>query len=270
MLVTTVPIPQSLHLPAVPLARGPFAPFGDVVANPRPSARPSNTTPSSIAAGALPCGAVSANQGTAIQYRAIASMRDLYAQAPSGKQSTPRMTMFVCGARTLVPGGPGGHGGHGDDSVEVRVLERHPYTTQTFVPLTADRKRRYLVIVAPSLPPGRVDEGLPVPREGKEEEEGRRDGAGQGFQLPGRGLPDLSRLKAFVATGDQAVTYGAGTWHAPMVALGEPDTAIDFVVVQFANDEPVEDCQEVELENGLSDGPRIMVRVPEAPMLSKL
>ena len=43
----------------------------------------------------------------------------------------------------------------------------------------------------------------------------------------------------------QAVTYGAGTWHAPMVALGEKGTAVDFVVVQFANGVAVEDCQEV-------------------------
>jgi ureidoglycolate lyase len=83
------------------------------------------------------------------------------------------------------------------------------------------------------------------------------------LKLPGRGLPDLSRLRAFIATGEQAVTYGAGTWHAPMIALGEPDTTIDFVVVQFANDSPVEDCQEVELETRGSDGPRIMVTVPD-------
>lgn len=68
-------------------------------------------------------------------------------------------------------------------------------------------------------------------------------------------MPDLSNLKAFIARGDQAVTYGPGTWHAPMVVLGEKP--IDFVVVQYMNGVGIEDCQEVEVEasdggNGLS------------------
>lgn len=61
-------------------------------------------------------------------------------------------------------------------------------------------------------------------------------------------MPDLRRVRAFVAHASQAVTYGAGTWHGPMVALGEAGTAIDFVVVQFANGVGLEDCQEVLLE----------------------
>ena len=65
-------------------------------------------------------------------------------------------------------------------------------------------------------------------------------------------MPDVRRIRAFVASAAQAVTYGAGTWHAPMVALGEEGTAIDFVVVQFANGVGVEDCQEVYLEGGVA------------------
>lgn len=48
-----------------------------------------------------------------------------------------------------------------------------------------------------------------------------------------------------MATGNQAVTYGAGTWHAPMVVVG--DRPVDFVVVQFANGVGIEDCQEISL-----------------------
>ncbi|PHH88127.1 hypothetical protein CDD83_7931 [Cordyceps sp. RAO-2017] len=61
--------------------------------------------------------------------------------------------------------------------------------------------------------------------------------------LPGRGLPDVRRLRAFVATAAQAVTYGAGTWHAPMVVLGRPGTSLDFVVSQFCSGVAAEDCQ---------------------------
>lgn len=50
-------------------------------------------------------------------------------------------------------------------------------------------------------------------------------------------------MKAFVARGDQAVTYGPGTWHAPMAVVGQ--RRVDFVVSQFANGIPDDDCQEV-------------------------
>ena len=87
---------------------------------------------------------------------------------------------------------------------------------------STDLSAIYLVIVAPTLPPQ------------------------EGFA--GLGPPDLSNLRAFVAHGAQAVTYGAGTWHAPMVVVGE--RRVDFVVTQFANGVQGEDCQEVELEGG--------------------
>lgn len=60
-------------------------------------------------------------------------------------------------------------------------------------------------------------------------------------------MPDLKNLRAFVANGSQAVTYGAGTWHAPMIVVG--DRPIDFVVVQFANEAGNEDCQEIVLKS---------------------
>ncbi|KAI2469442.1 putative ureidoglycolate hydrolase [Annulohypoxylon bovei var. microspora] len=258
MLVHTLPIPSPLTIVAEPLTLTAFAPFGAVLTNPAPETRPP------APASALPpgYGAVSANQGTAIQYRALAPpLKNLYDQAPSRKHASPRTTMFVCGARQLMLDERSG-GGNG--LFEVKILERHPFTTQTFVPLGASAKTRYLVIVAPSQAPDSADKDFPVPA---------------GDELPGRGLPDLKGLRAFVATGAQAVTYGAGTWHAPMAALGASGSAIDFVVVQFASDEPIEDCQEVALEvigggqegeekktrrEGLGEGDasRIMVQVP--------
>lgn len=41
------------------------------------------------------------------------------------------------------------------------------------------------------------------------------------------------------------VTYGVGTWHAPMVVVGE---RVDFVVVQHVSGRVGEDCQEVDVE----------------------
>ncbi|KAI0842534.1 hypothetical protein F5Y06DRAFT_306072 [Hypoxylon sp. FL0890] len=318
MLIQTLPISHPLTITAEPLTPTAFSPFGSVLTNPAPERRPHNTPASALPSG---YGAVSANQGTAIQYRALAPpLRNLYDQAPSRKPGTPRTTMFVCGARELLPDEDVGWDQGREKDKEKRakrqkhkhdkrshdrstrdsdgsteagffpllILERHPYTTQTFIPLGASARTHYLVIVAPSLPPDTADKDLPVPT---------------GEKLPGRGLPDLHNLRAFISTGTQAVTYGAGTWHAPMAALGAAGSAIEFVVVQFANDEPAEDCQEVALEGrgsgekeggkggrgekkekekgrekerkkeegGNEDVPRIMVRVPlRKARLSKL
>ncbi|KAK8099166.1 Ureidoglycolate hydrolase [Apiospora kogelbergensis] len=269
------------HPDAGPLTRTAFTPFGEVLNNPAPEARPSNTEPY-VVTSTLPFGAELANQGTAIKYAAIASLRNLYnngdggVQAPSGRPAEARMTMFVCGARMPLPSSASSSpsqqrqqgaaaGGCGD--VEVKILERHPFTTQTFIPLTADASKRYLVIVAPSLPPSALDEGLPVPVPGQGDKKSSGSNPHSPVRLPGRGMPDLSKLCAFIATGDQAVTYGAGTWHAPMVALGPPDTTVDFLVFQFANDTALEDCQEVALETrGGHDSikPKILVRLDAA------
>ncbi len=74
---------------------------------------------------------------------------------------------------------------------EVALLEKHPLSTQLFVPMGA---RRYLVIVA----------------------------------LGGE-RPDLATLAAFVATGRQGVSYAPGVWHHPLVALDEETDFACFV-----------------------------------------
>ncbi|KAK6585477.1 hypothetical protein PZA11_002204 [Diplocarpon coronariae] len=199
------------------LSQAVFAEFGTVIENPAPSVIPS----SEVDLSRLPSNAAPANQGSALKYLDVTRMRDLYSSAPS--------------------------------NFPVELLERHPFTTQTFIPLGLSaaeaHQARYLVIVAPSLPAGAPDQQRAVPSP-----ELAHD------SLPGRGLPDLQGIKAFLATGAQAVTYGAGTWHAPMVVVGR--RPIDFVVVQFANNVPIEDCQETEL--GREDG-QISVAVPVCP-----
>ena len=64
-----------------------------------------------------------------------------------------------------------------------QVMERHPYSSQTFIPIGV---ARYLVIVAPP--------SLPTE-------------------------PDMTRAQAFIAESRQCITYRAGTWHHPATAL---------------------------------------------------
>lgn len=41
------------------------------------------------------------------------------------------------------------------------------------------------------------------------------------------------------------ITYGVGTWHAPMVVVGQ---RVDYVVVQHISGRGEEDCQEVDVQ----------------------
>ncbi|GAB0138523.1 hypothetical protein EsDP_00006756 [Epichloe bromicola] len=243
---------EKMRVTAQPLSQQAFSPFGSVISNPRPDIHPSAFSSAfSSSAAALPPNAVSANQGFAIQYRNVSRVRNLYDGAPSGRAGDPVMSMFVCSARELSRADGDAH-----DVFTVGVLERHPFTTQTFAPLLSTAQA-YLVVVAPSL---RLPAPVPVPVP----DDAVADG------LPGGGLPDLRGLRAYVATGAQAVTYGAGTWHAPMVALGRAGTTLDFVVSQHASGVALEDCQMVEFEGPDGGEAGVEVRVPRAYELGKL
>jgi ureidoglycolate lyase len=65
-------------------------------------------------------------------------------------------------------------------------MERHRFSSQSFLPMDAGR---YLAVVAP--------------------------------HAPGGG-PDEARMQAFVIAGDIGITYRADVWHHPMVALDRP------------------------------------------------
>lgn len=231
--------PFSLRIEASPLTQQTFGDFGTVIENPNPTIEPH-------ASPKLPPDAVLANQGTALKYLDVTNLLDLYGSAPSGVTSKAVMNMFVCGPRPLQRGGRNGIQG----IFQLEILERHPFTTQTFIPLglcpAEHAEACYLVVVAPSLPSSHEDSSFPVPAK-----------YSAAVHLPRRGLPDLTKIKAFVARGSQAVTYGAGTWHAPMIVIGKKP--VDFVVVQFANGIDIEDCQEALIQSQGREGIQIAI-----------
>lgn len=159
---------------------------------------------------------VPANQNTALKYFSVSPLTNLYNQSPSQTPARTCINLFTCFPRALTQVG---------ESLlfKICILERHPFTTQTFVPMglaAVNPSTKYLVIVAPTL--------------------------GSTKAFPDRGPPDLENLQAFIAHGGQAVTYAPGTWHAPMVVVGS--TSVDFVVVQYYNSVLAEDCEESTLE----------------------
>nr|POF02257.1 ureidoglycolate lyase [Quercus suber] len=206
-----------------------FTPFGEVIQNP------------ATHHGDPEVRKIDANQGSATKWLDVTAMKDYYHRAASRKTARVVFNMFVCMPRPL------SKCASGETVFEVAILERHPYTPQTFIPLSLDRSDRktcYLVIVAPTLPSRHEAQDT---LRGSVEGVSRLTLTQQQTEPKGPGLPDLSKIQAFIARGDQCVTYGAGTWHAPMIVLGERE--IEFVVVQHANEIANEDCQEVEIEH---------------------
>jgi ureidoglycolate lyase len=239
-------------IPLEPLTPDAFAPFGSVIQNPTSSSQ-------KYFESIIP---VEANQGSATKYSDISSLDNFYSSAASKKPGRGAISLFSCkprATRTV---------NNGEQVFDVNILERHPYTTQTFAPLglaAEDGETRYLVIVVPTLPTSGSsrEEILQRPKAYPAQNHGRRSGlpgvfwrlkvlkSQDGVKLPkGAGPPDLDNMRAFLARGHQAVTYGAGTWHAPMIALG--NKTVDFAVFQFVNGVGLEDCQEKEFDEGIA------------------
>lgn len=92
-----------------------------------------------------------------------------------------------------------------------KLLEKHALSTQLFVPMNC--KKRYLVLVA-----------------------------------TGNDKPDLSTLKAFIASPNQGITYHPGTWHHPLIAL---DSETDFACLVY-EDGTRDDCKTCQLDRAIS------------------
>ena len=150
---------------ALPLTAAAFAPFGDVV---------------SVDLR----GGIAANQGTALRFDWTAVLASTRPEARANLaviRSIPCPTPFL-----------------------VRLVEQHPCSSQTFVPM---RCSRYLVCVAPTLPDG---------------------------------SPDEAAIAAFVCGPGQGINYRAGVWHHGIVALDAP---AEFAMLVWEGGGP-SDCVE--------------------------
>lgn len=198
---------ETYSFPAVvaePLTPEAFAPYGGVISADHQMVNVESS---------------SANYGTATKLHRVAPIVNNFNQCKSGATETPRWNMFRCSAPKHLILPAGGQ----NKKYKAKVLERHPYSTQTFVPMGQPLfKDSYVVIVATTDP-----------------------------SSPDR-LPDPASVKAFVCKGNQSVTYGAGTWHAPMVVIDEVIPHIDFAVFIYENGVAEEDCQECYFEPGYS------------------
>lgn len=129
-----------------PISPAAFAPFGAVLADREDvPGRP-------------------ANFGTAVRRDRVL---DLVTHRPDAALD---VATFACAPRSL--------------PLEIALVEKHPASTQLFVPMHAGR---YVVVVA-----------------------------------PGEGAPRMSEARAFLVEGPVGVAYAPGTWHYPMLVLDAP------------------------------------------------
>jgi len=130
------------RLAAAPLTREDFAPFGDVIESEGRAHHPINA-------------------GSAQRFDDLASVE---VTAAGGR---PQISLCRAEPVTL--------------PLRLRLMERHPLSSQAFIPLAP---ARFLLVVA----------------------------------APGD-APDPSALRAFVTDGSQGINYARGTWHHPVLAL---------------------------------------------------
>ncbi|KAK6198929.1 Dal3 protein [Scheffersomyces amazonensis] len=201
MVLKTFDVSGSTSIKAEILTPHSFAPFGGVISADHQIAN----APSS-----------SANYGTAIKLHKVAPIVNNYSDSSSGTPATANWNIFRCKAPTHLIKTNGK-----EKTYLSKVLERHPFSTQTFLPLGQKAQQAsYLVIVTKS--------------------------------DPSTSLPDPTELKAFICYGNQSITYGVGTWHAPMVVIDENVPHIDFAVLIHENGISEEDCQECYFEPGFN------------------
>lgn len=151
-----------------------------------------------------------ANQGSAIKLIKVAPCLNNYSEAPSKHPATTNWNIFRSCAI------PEKWSTDEDGLVyNLTVLEKHPYSTQTFVPMgRCAEEDAYVVNVAPD-----------------------KDGQ-----------PDYEKVESYIFKGNTAVTYNVNTWHSPMVVLSK---TTDFCVVTNENDVPEENCVEVFYNPGI-------------------
>jgi ureidoglycolate lyase len=88
-----------------------------------------------------------------------------------------------------------------DRPIKSETMERHEFSSQSFVPVDVGR---WLIVVAPHA---------------------------------ARGGPDMAAARAFIATGAHGVTYKPNTWHHGLTTLDKPGSFVVFMWKAGTDDE---------------------------------
>ncbi|KAF9283226.1 Allantoicase [Mortierella alpina] len=189
-----------LTLDAQPITKEAFAPWGQVIEKP-------SYDPNSI----------KVNQGSAEKFSQIGQFANWRSYAlndeaivengnksldktppgPDVKLATANIAIFSCYKPVETR------------DIGVRLLERHPYSSQMFVPMGGDGNGGFVVVVAKD----RTSDGM----------------------------PDMSTLKAFTVKNSQGINYKPNVWHHPMIVTDRPVT---FLTITHESGVGKDDCEE--------------------------
>ncbi|KAI8145416.1 Allantoicase [Fennellomyces sp. T-0311] len=183
---------QGAALPSLPLA-APNAPKRSVVAEPLTAEE--YAPYGEVIEARKNVNITGANQGTAEKFHHVAKVTNAF----PNNSGNLNLCVYHCRPAKELP-------------FKVKLLERHPYSSQQFIPMTDGSTRGYLVVVALNNPDG---------------------------------SPDLNTLKAFIASSKQGISYRRGVWHHPMIAL---ENETDFACLVHENGVPNDDCQETNVD----------------------
>ncbi|KAG0294622.1 Allantoicase [Linnemannia gamsii] len=210
-----------LTIEAEPITKEAFAPWGQVIEVP-------TYDPNSI----------KVNQGTAEKFSQIGQFSNLRSYALNDdsivangnksldktcpedhKPATANIAIFQCYKPVETT------------ELGVRLLERHAYSSQMFVPMGGDGNGGFVVVVAKD----RTSDGN----------------------------PDLSTLKAFTVANSQGINYKPNVWHHPMIVTGRPVT---FLTITHESGVGRDDCEEYWFKKeaaavGSQDGVAAIVRI---------
>lgn len=179
------PIDAVPYVSSVPLTPQSFSAYGQVIAGPGQQHSASSTP-------------LIVNQGTARKYAHQGEIKQTF---PHDANAKTNMHLYRCDS---IP--------HGQLPLPLKMLERHRFSSQSFVPLESPgHKGQYLVVVA---------------QNGSDDK------------------PDLSTLASFVANGQQAICYLPGTWHLPMTPIGDGGPLDYACIVAESEVQPELNCDE--------------------------
>ncbi|PLW49883.1 hypothetical protein PCANC_07094 [Puccinia coronata f. sp. avenae] len=210
IIPTSVPMKKTgealRRLPILPLTRAGFGLYGSVIE----AHLDLRASPAEMRSKVV-------NFGTATKLDHVARLET----GEGGLPPSPNLCLFSCQPWTPDHTSPG--------RLEWRLkgLERHQFSSQTFIPLathlrTADQTERdqfnsqpegqYLIVVA-------LDEN---------------------------GKPNMESLRAFLGCKSQGISYSKNIWHAPLISI---NNRMDFACLIYETGDPRVDCELVDIHN---------------------
>jgi allantoicase len=216
-------------IPTLPLTGAGFSAYGHVIESFARSIPPSAAEDDERSIKAGTRGGIvikSVNFGTARKFNNLAPVT----WVQPGKAVTPVLNQCIFRCDRQVASNEAG-------VWPIEALERHQYSSQSFVPMGGCQDGRYLVIVALADPGGlfRFSQNSAL------------------TACSAMGKPDPATLRSFVATSGQGISYKPNVWHHPLIALREGQTdPMEFICSVYETGDDAIDCELLEFDVALA------------------